>query len=137
MSDPRATGAPLTPSPDPSPDDAEGFASFGREVPASDVPALVRAGREVWTFGYGRDDDDEGFTTLQLEDLWAFDGPEADPAIVADWAPFRVEPPSAALIAGATALLGEAGYTVLSPDDLSWGECPDRDPGEPHEVSTE
>lgn len=79
--------------------DEEAFATFGPEVPAHEVPAMVRAGRLVWSFGYGAHDpeyDDEGrrlFTVIDRSDLWAWDErtqPEGA-AVVADWAPFRVE----------------------------------------------
>lgn len=68
------------------------FATFGPEVDSADVPALVRAGREVWSFGYGVDGD-EDFTVLYEEDLWAFEGEDADDAVVRSWAPFRVADP--------------------------------------------
>ena len=71
------------------PTDAERrFATFGPEVGSSSVPALVRAGVMVWSFGYGDDDD---FTTIDESDLWAFEGETADADVVASWAPFRVD----------------------------------------------
>lgn len=71
------------------------FATFGDEVKREDVPALVRAGRDVWSFGYG--DDEDEFTTITEEDLWAWEGiphvnTEPAPDVVASWAPFRVSP---------------------------------------------
>ena len=51
--------------------------------------ALVRGGAVVWSFGYG--DDADEFTTITEDDLWAFEGPDADPGVVASWAPFRDE----------------------------------------------
>ena len=72
------------------PTDAERrFATFGPEVGSSSVPALVRAGVRVWSFGYG--DDPEEFTTLDPDDLWAFDGDDPDADVVDSWAPFRVD----------------------------------------------
>lgn len=69
----------------------ERFASLGDPVAAEDVPDLVRAGREVWSYGYGDDDD---FTTIEASDLWAWEGDgsiyRADPAVVKAWGPFRV-----------------------------------------------
>ena len=67
------------------------FATFGPEVDAWDVPALVRACREVWSFGYG--DDEEFFTTIGEDDLWAFE-PESeggDMGVVDSWGPFRLD----------------------------------------------
>jgi len=91
------------------PTDAERrFATFGPEVGSSSVPALVRAGVRVWSFGYG--DDPEEFTTIEEDDLWAFEGGtlpallnlpeetfEPDPDVVASWAPFRVDATSDAI----------------------------------------
>ena len=72
------------------PTDAERrFATFGPEVGSSSVPALVRAGVRVWSFGYG--DDPEEFTTIDAGDLWAFDGDDPDADVVDSWAPFRVD----------------------------------------------
>lgn len=41
---------------------------------------------------------------------------------------------AAARIADAIALLDAAGYTILSEEDVEWGECPST-PGEPHRVA--
>jgi hypothetical protein len=67
------------------------FASFGNEVPAEHVPALVRqyGPDAVWTFGYG--DEPDFFTTIGDDDLWAFEGEDADPEVVKSWAPFRLD----------------------------------------------
>lgn len=62
------------------------FATFGPEVPAKDVPALVRAGHRVWSFGYG--DDPEEFTTIDPTDLEWFTGVGAE---YDDWAPYRLD----------------------------------------------
>ena len=64
------------------------FATFGDEVEAEDVPALVEAGRVVWSWGYG--DDELDFTSIEESDLWLFyeDIEDARQA----WGPFRVEP---------------------------------------------
>ena len=90
-------GLPVDPT-----DEERRFATFGPEVGSSSVPALVRAGVRVWSFGYG--DDPEEFTTIDAGDLWAFEGGtlpallnlpeetvEPDPDVVASWAPFRVD----------------------------------------------
>jgi hypothetical protein len=61
------------------------FATFGEEVDPAQVPALVRAGNMVWSFGYG--DDPEAFTTISDEDLDIWDSPK----VVASWAPFRLD----------------------------------------------
>jgi hypothetical protein len=66
------------------------FATFGPEVDPADVPALVRAGVVVWSFGYGDDPDD--FMTIEPSDLWAWEGideVDPDPYTVESWAPFR------------------------------------------------
>jgi hypothetical protein len=57
-------------------------------VTADEVPALVRSGVDVWSLGYGWDQGDleEGeYTTIGVDDLWAFD--EA-PDVVDSWGPF-------------------------------------------------
>lgn len=77
-------GLPVDPT-----DEERRFATFGPEVGSSSVPALVRAGVRVWSFGYG--DDPEEFTTLDPDDLWAFDGDDPDADVVRSWAPFRVD----------------------------------------------
>lgn len=63
------------------------FATFGPRVEATYVPALVRAGYRVWSFGYG--DEADMYTTIDTDDLWRFVGAldEAD----ADWGPFRLD----------------------------------------------
>lgn len=61
------------------------FASFGPEVPAEDVPALVSAGHRVWSFGYG--DDPEEFTTIDQSDL----DNDMDDDDLAEWSPFRLD----------------------------------------------
>jgi hypothetical protein len=68
-----------------------------REVDPSEVPALVLSGVEVWSAGYGEDDD--GYTTIAESDLWAWrvsaaPGARASDrrmaaATIASWAPFR------------------------------------------------
>jgi hypothetical protein len=63
------------------------FESLGIEVSAEDVPALVRGGAVIFAAGYG--DGEDGFDALDEGDLWAFEGPDADPALVAEWGPFR------------------------------------------------
>lgn len=68
------------------------FVTYGELVKPEDVPDLVRAGREVWSYGYGVNLPDNEFTTIDESDLWAWDGPRADPYIVWDWSPFRVAP---------------------------------------------
>lgn len=55
------------------------------EVPADEVADAVRAGREVWSFGYGWDDD-EDFCPLDASDLWAFEDDAND--TVESWGPF-------------------------------------------------
>ncbi len=68
------------------------FESFGELVDPQDVPALVRAGRSVWSFGYG---DEEGFfTTIDENDLWAWGdlSKVEGPGVVNSWAPFRLAP---------------------------------------------
>jgi hypothetical protein len=66
----------------------EAFAAFGDEVPAEEVPMLVRNGHTVWSFGYGSDLDEDEFTTIEQSDLWAWD--EDAIGVIASWAPFRV-----------------------------------------------
>lgn len=66
---------------------AERFAVCGEEVSWDKVPALVRAGRDVWSFGYDSNEDYD-FTTISEDDLESF----TDAASVSDWAPFRVAP---------------------------------------------
>ena len=68
----------------------EAFATFGIEVSPNAVPALVEAGLDVWSFGYG--DDPEAFTTIGLDDLWAWQPREMAGDVVRSWAPFRVDP---------------------------------------------
>jgi len=69
------------------------FARFGELVQPGEVPALVRAGREVWSFGYGSDDlEPDEYTTLNEDDLVWFDGSPIGRAVVKSWAPFRVSP---------------------------------------------
>lgn len=92
----KRTGEPLA---DDLPTDAElaaRFESLGDLIDAADVPAAIRAGIEVWSYGYDADDP-ELFTTLDASDLWAFEPtPTDDPAyaagIVESWAPFRADP---------------------------------------------
>lgn len=69
----------------------ENFKTFGEEVSWDKVPELVRAGREVWSFGYGRMqiDMEDDFTTIDEDDLEIFKMGEA---YVSEWAPFRVAP---------------------------------------------
>lgn len=62
------------------------FATFGPEVDWKDVPGLVRAGRLVWSYGYGQDDD---FTVITTEDLWAWSEGERD--VIRSWEPFRLD----------------------------------------------
>lgn len=64
------------------------FESLGDLVHASEVIALVQAGRQVWSWGYG--DDETSFTTIEHDDLWLFDENIEDATIA--WGPFRVEP---------------------------------------------
>ena len=64
------------------------FATFGPIVAARNVPTAVREGLTVMAFGYGDDPDD--FDALTEDDLWAFEGPDPDPAVVRSWAPFRI-----------------------------------------------
>jgi hypothetical protein len=78
---------------------ANRFESLGSLVDAADVPALVRAGIEVWSYGYDADDP-EMFTTLDKSDLWAFEPSPEDSfdveigaETVASWAPFRAVRP--------------------------------------------
>jgi len=136
----------------------QAFSSFGELIEAAVVPALVRAGREVWSFGYGAGLAVDEFTVINDDDLWAFEGAregaagwvDPDPDVVASWAPFRVAPakmtPNAspardaimAELRGAPhpgamadrilAALSTAGVVVLNPSDIDWGVCPDRDP---------
>ncbi len=63
------------------------FATIGPLVETADVPGLVRAGVEVWSFGYGEDNDDPGFTTIEQSDLWAWD--EGHEWMAEEWGPFR------------------------------------------------
>lgn len=67
--------------------ETEAFATFGPRACARDVPALVRAGYSVWSFGYG--DEVDMYTTIDTDDLWRFEDDlhEAD----ADWGPFRLD----------------------------------------------
>jgi hypothetical protein len=60
---------------------------FGIEVDITFVPALVRAGFDVWSYGYGQmDNDDPGtFTVITEDDLDAWDDADDLPA---DWGPF-------------------------------------------------
>ena len=94
MSDTTTYGLPVDPT------DAElRFATFGPEVGSSSVSALVRAGVRVWSFGYGDDDD---FTTIEEDDLWAWEGvphvsTERDQGVIDSWAPFRVDATSDAI----------------------------------------
>lgn len=68
------------------------YGEAGAEAQHTDVPALVRKGAEVWSFGYGDGwMDPDGYTTLTTDDLWAFEGSEADASQVAEWAPFLVD----------------------------------------------
>lgn len=94
------------------------FTSFGPEVPANIVPELVRDRCMVWSFGYGTDDD--SFTTIQTDDLWAFEGATANPDVVADWGPFRLaldwECPGQAAEHWMTA-------AIRTEDDNWWIEC--------------
>jgi hypothetical protein len=136
----------------------QAFSSFGELIEAALVPDLVRAGREVWSFGYGAELAVDEFTVINAADLWAFEGAlegsagwvDPDPAVVASWAPFRVarakatpaaSPARDAILAelrgapfpGAMAdrilaALSAAGVVVLNPSDIDWGVCPDRDP---------
>jgi len=66
----------------------ERFALIGPLVETADVPDLVRAGIEVWSFGYGMDDEDDGFTVIELADLWAWD--EGHTWMAEEWGPFRI-----------------------------------------------
>jgi hypothetical protein len=136
----------------------QAFSSFGELVVAAVVPALVRAGREVWSFGYGAELAVDEFTVINEDDLWAFEGAlegaagrvDPDSAVVASWAPFRVAPARTASTASPArdaimaelrgapnpgamadrilAALSAAGVVVLNPADIDWGVCPDRDP---------
>jgi hypothetical protein len=62
---------------------------FGIEVDITFVPGLVRAGFDVWSYGYGQmDNDDPGtFTVITEDDLDAWDDADDLPA---DWGPFAV-----------------------------------------------
>lgn len=63
-------------------------------VDASEVPDLVRAGVEVYSFGYGWDQGDLGpgeYTTISDEDLDFFEGPFPSPDVVDSWGPFAAE----------------------------------------------
>jgi len=136
----------------------QAFSSFGELIESALVPALVRAGREVWSFGYGAELAVDEFTVINEDDLWAFEGSregaagwvEPDPAVVASWAPFRVAPAKKAPTASPArdaimaefrsapypgamadrilAALSAAGVVVLNPSDIDWGACPERDP---------
>lgn len=64
------------------------FETFGEEVSWDKVPELVRAGREVYSFGYGSDEQHD-FVTISESDLDIFEWGEA---YILDWAPFRVAP---------------------------------------------
>ena len=63
-------------------------------VTADEVPALVRAGREVWSFGYGWDSGDlepGEYTTIEEDDLhWWEDVTVEAIAVVDSWGPFAV-----------------------------------------------
>ena len=63
------------------------FEALGIEVFADEVPALVRCGAVIFAAGYG--DGEDGFDVITEDDLWAFEGPDAMPDVVASWAPFR------------------------------------------------
>jgi hypothetical protein len=67
------------------------FATLGEEVAAADVPALVRAGRMVFSYGYGSNLDIDDFTTIGESDLWAWASNEM-PDLVEQWGPYRVAP---------------------------------------------
>lgn len=62
---------------------ANRFETLGELVDPADVPALVLAGVEVWSYGYDSDDP-EMFTTLDETDVSDW-GPDAIEA----WGPFR------------------------------------------------
>lgn len=80
---------------------AAAFATFGPEVPAAVVPAMVRLGAEVWSYTYGHDDSDpESFTVLTVDDLDVF--ATADELAEA-WGPFRLT-------------VGTDGLPVYQPD---------------------
>lgn len=64
------------------------FATFGDEVSWDKVADLVRAGRDVWSFGYDSNETTQ-FATISEEDLEYFEWGED---YVSDWAPFRVAP---------------------------------------------
>ena len=76
-------GLPVNPTPE-----EHAFATFGPEVGAASVPALVRSGVRVWSFGDG--DEAGEFTTIDADDLWAWSDDDGA-AVVASWAPFRVD----------------------------------------------
>ena len=71
--------------------DLANFATFGREVAAAEVPALVNAGVEVWAFNYGdpyaededgNETDERAFTTLDPDDV-------TRDSFLPEWGPFR------------------------------------------------
>lgn len=65
-------------------------------VSAEEVPALVRAGKDVWSFGYGWDQGElepGEYTTIDEGDLDWFDMNTPEGRNVVDsWGPFAVEP---------------------------------------------
>lgn len=67
----------------------ESFATFGQPITIDQVADYVRAGRLVWSWGYG--DDDWQFTIIELEDLWFIEESPADADVA--WGPFRLAPP--------------------------------------------
>jgi len=69
----------------------QNFISMGELVDPIKVPDLVLAGRQVWSYGY--DANDTAFTTIEVDDLWAWQGDPMGQLAISWWGPFRVSPP--------------------------------------------
>lgn len=93
------------------------FAKLGEaEVDADMALALIKAGYEVWSFGYG--DDPAEFTVVDEDDVEVFEDDVEDAAH--SWGPFRFDPTMGGTDSAVRFLVGFVDGWVMSPlmDDV-------------------